>query len=455
MSLTWTITLEGELPIKADDIQFVFKDISRLNPRVLRPAFFQDLFNRIDEYDYYVGVENVKNVINNEGESLPFQLCSVLFSTKKETQQQEGVAFLQLDDGNFLPIAVWPTEFAELIITDLRILHEYIKNVIQQPEKYNDVRFIIPIKFGEEYGKVPKQILWSVIFEGETPGSEDDWGLEFIDLKQYQKEPKILIRNYFQELIRILDTNSHYRVIRQIKQVKSNMNETLPIDDCIVINAFGKEEEIYFNFLLHSISYEEKEIIGIWPPTVAEAFLKNKDLLNNLILRLIQTPEFFSEVHIFIPIKIEEQIAKQALRNVWTSKYKPDLEIASKDQIKFIDCFELMGHISPLKPFFTQLMANINKHKNYLLYNEILEFRIQSGETLNSKEFAFVYVIKKDGSTQGLLFKKDKWRYTLHGVYPESFLALYAVDDKILFEFIDTLVKTPEDFKEVKIYIPP
>ncbi|NVM55684.1 MAG: hypothetical protein HWN66_18435 [Candidatus Helarchaeota archaeon] len=59
MSLQWTITLEGRLPIKADDIQFVFQDISKVAPQALKPLFFQGLFKQIKENSHYSAVENV------------------------------------------------------------------------------------------------------------------------------------------------------------------------------------------------------------------------------------------------------------------------------------------------------------------------------------------------------------------------------------------------------------
>jgi len=155
--------------------------------------------------------------VNNEGAIIPAQNCSAVLSTEKESKQQRGVVFLKLEDNNFFPIGVWPNKFADDVIANPRVLLEYIEKIVQQPEKFDDVRYLIPVKLGEISDEPPKQVLWSVTLEGKIPETEDDWVLEFVDLKQFRKLKQLTTR-YFQDLMKTIELNAHYKIIRPIEQ---------------------------------------------------------------------------------------------------------------------------------------------------------------------------------------------------------------------------------------------
>ena len=145
--MNWLITLEGRLPIEADDVQFMFQDVSN-NSRALKPTFFEAIFKQIEANPNYTALDNVKYVVNSEGKSLPHQGCVVIFFKEKK-DQQKAIAFYQLEDGNLLPIGVWPEEFAKTIKSDFNNILLSIGKLLEAPKDYEDVSLILPIKHEE------------------------------------------------------------------------------------------------------------------------------------------------------------------------------------------------------------------------------------------------------------------------------------------------------------------
>jgi hypothetical protein len=449
MSMIWILTMEGKLPVKADDFQLVFEDISVLNPRALKPAFVQDFIKRTSEAPQYLVAENLKNVMNNQGKMLPFSHCFVLLSTEKETKRRRGLAFFELEDGNLLPIGAWPAEFAGDIQGNPDLLVAYIADIIEKSDNFEDARILIPINKGTE-SATPQEILWSVLFEGEQPGPEDDWVHEFVDCKEAIASSMQIKVEFFRDLLTTCKSSTHYQIMRQIKYVKSNLNEVVPIEDSFIISAQRKEDGLQVDLLLHQTD-QGIEIIGIWPLQQADFFRKNQDLLKLLIVQIVKSPELFERVNIFISIELEQEIAKEPL---WLPKYAAE-HADIKDGIQFLDTPEVIQNISLLNTFFQRLESLTKEESHYKVSPEILEFNLNTGQTIARDNGAFVLAMDKGKNQHGILFRKDpRNQYCIQGLWPKDFLTNALADDKVLFDFIDALTNTPKEFRDVKVLLP-
>ncbi|MDD1777368.1 MAG: hypothetical protein LUQ65_04300, partial [Candidatus Helarchaeota archaeon] len=436
-------------PVKADDFQLVFEDISVLNPRALKPAFVQDFIKRTSETPQYIVAENLKNVMNNQGKMLPFSHCFVLLSTEKETKRRRGLAFFELEDGNLLPIGAWPAEFAGEIQGNPDLLITYIVDIIEKSDTFEDARILIPISKDAE-SATPKEILWSVLFEGEQPGPEDDWVHEFVDSKQDIAASVQINVEFFRDLLTTCKSSTHYQIMRQIKQIKSNLNEVVPIESSFIISAQRKEDGLQVDLLLNQTD-QGIETIGIWPLQAADFFRKNQDLLKTFIVQIIKCPELFERVNIFISVELEQEIIKEPL---WVPKYAAE-HADIKNGIQFLNTPEVIQSISLLNTFFQRLESLTKEQSHYKLSPEILEFNLDTGQTIAREKGAFVLAIDKGKNQHGILFKKDaRNQDCIQGLWPQEFLIQALVNDKVLFDFVDAVITTPKEFKEVKVLLP-
>ena len=447
--MNWLITLEGRLPIEADDVQFMFQDVSN-NSRALKPTFFEAIFKQIEANPNYTALDNVKYVVNSEGKSLPHQGCVVIFFKEKK-DQQKAIAFYQLEDGNLLPIGVWPEEFAKTIQRDFNNILLSIGKLLEAPKDYEDVSLILPIKLGQEPDEVPERVLWSTLLEGEKPGPEDDWVLEFEDLKHGMERPKLIKFQFLSNLLKLSAKHQHYRFIKQIKEVKSNLNETLPIESCFTINIFTQDEGVFVNLLLH-LKEGYLELIGLWPPSVVELHRKKPSTIDMMLSQLIQAPEIFHRVDVFMKIDLEEEFAiKEA--NLWVPKYEGE---SPKEQVKFIDSREFIPDVTVLGKYFKLLKEAMITHNHYTPSEEIIEFQSPQGNQLHQSDFSYILAtLKGEKKPRGLLFRKEYGNdYVLQGIWDETFLDNYVNDDKVLFEFIDSILRNPKEYQDVKVNLP-
>jgi hypothetical protein len=105
---------------------------------------------------------------------------------------------------------------------------------------------------------------------------------------------------------------AHYSILRQIKYIKSNFKEIVPIESGFIINAQRKQDGLRINLLFHQRD-QGVQIIGIWPPQQADFFKENKNLLEMLITQFVKNPELFERVNIFISVELEEKITQEFL----------------------------------------------------------------------------------------------------------------------------------------------
>ncbi|MHA1267040.1 MAG: hypothetical protein ACTSRS_17510 [Candidatus Helarchaeota archaeon] len=453
MSTRWTITLEGRLPIKTDDIQFIFQDISDSISKTLKPLIFEKLAKQIKQNDHYRVYENVKSIVNNEGNELPINECTMLLFSEK-TGSKGGIMFLQLESSNLLPIAVWPDAFANTILRQPDQLFIKVVEVLEEPEKFEDVRLILPIQLRQDPKKAPDQIIWSVELEGEQPGPEGDWVLEFIDLKYGLERPRQIMPGMILRLLKVGENQDHYLLLKQIKKITSNMNESLPIDKALIILAESKENDLMFHFLLFQNKKGEIELIGLWPPQFVTLYRKNEKAAVILLGKLIEQPDLFKNVAVFTPIDLEQAVPK-ATSAIWSPIYKTEVKEGTHDGIQFIDCTTQLKFISVLPKFFHKLFDNMRQFDHYQHFAEITGFQLDSKDKLASQDFAFIFAKTKKGDVRGLLFKKTQQdSYILQGIYPEEFLEATVQDDTTLFTFIEDVAKNPDLYQEVRIAPP-
>ncbi len=309
--MSWRIMLEGKELGSRDDIRFQLIDILKMNPRALRQAYVDELIKRVKTYPHYKLIENIKYFADAHGKQKYRNRVMLLEFIEKETNKEYAILFLRLGNKNILPIAVWPDKFAKMIAENFSVLQNYIKDIVLSPEKFSQVYMVLPLPPNKMPEELPDQFLWTAIFEGDLPGTEDDWTYEFIDVSGSKTTSKIYTDDILTNILKMTKTYSHYQIKPEIKQVISNVSgKKLIRTNCLILHVLDKSESTFVNLLFHAEKPNFNEIIGVWPQEVAGAFLKNKNVFDPLLKQLIQIPTQYKEVYIFLTVDYKDQIAE-------------------------------------------------------------------------------------------------------------------------------------------------
>ncbi len=141
---------------------------------------------------------------------------------------------------------------------------------------------------------------WKVTFEGESPVSEDDFELDFIDIKGLFEGYVGFETTYFEKLLSLIEGNENYNGIKNLKSVVSPDNEEFIEKPVALVLAIDKND-LRYGFLLFVMN-DDTVILGVWPQPFFDAVNQDKDLMNGVLGALIENVSNWKRVDIVIPI---------------------------------------------------------------------------------------------------------------------------------------------------------
>ncbi len=151
-----------------------------------------------------------------------------------------------------------------------------------------------------KYGAVKLVKTWNIVLQREEKGTFHDWSISFTDAAEYVGD-LALSERYKDDLIDQIKRNSHYYFMRNIKSVKSSTNDDFSKSSVGLILATTANDNIKFGFLFEDLKLRGLKIIALWPEHFANACKEDPDIHKIFIVRLVQNPEFFSNVSVILP----------------------------------------------------------------------------------------------------------------------------------------------------------
>mgnify|MGYP000073557020 CR=1 FL=1 len=142
---------------------------------------------------------------------------------------------------------------------------------------------------------------WRVTFEGEEPGSADDFVLTFIDIRDIIGSYIGVKEKVMQILAELIEKHDNYHAIGNIKDIGVPEGEEIELESTWALLGIDKNE-LRFGFLF--ITTEQGiMLIGIWPGAYAEAVRENDRLLGGVIAAMLDRPDNWRRVDVILPIK--------------------------------------------------------------------------------------------------------------------------------------------------------
>ncbi|HUX98138.1 MAG TPA: hypothetical protein VMV49_01170 [Candidatus Deferrimicrobium sp.] len=152
---------------------------------------------------------------------------------------------------------------------------------------------------------------WEIVMAGKNPSNpEEDWNITFYDASEIFKEQIIISKQFVEDLLKTIKENESYRFIRNIKTVKSSIEEDLSDKALYVILATSTTKELKFGILIGSLKEGGLHVIAVWPEAFAQASVEDRDLIKVFISRIINDPSWFKDVNIVAFISTEEEKKK-------------------------------------------------------------------------------------------------------------------------------------------------
>ena len=142
---------------------------------------------------------------------------------------------------------------------------------------------------------------WKVTFEGEEPGTADDFILSFTDMRDVVGNFWALKEKVIELLAELVDRHENYHAIGNIKDVATPGEEEVDVGAVWALLGIDKDD-LRFGFLLVAIK-EGTLLVGLWPEPYAEAAKENSRLIGGVIAAMLERPDNWKRVDVVLPIK--------------------------------------------------------------------------------------------------------------------------------------------------------
>lgn len=144
---------------------------------------------------------------------------------------------------------------------------------------------------------------WDVTFEGESPGSADDFVLSFVDSSFLVGEP-LLTNEFIDDLVLITKQTDHYNIIGNIKEIidDEGVNQS-DKNICAILGILRNGLRI--GFLIGNVIVDNQDfwhIAAVWPEGLARKVVENPEVFKTALLLLVDQPEEWARVDIIIPL---------------------------------------------------------------------------------------------------------------------------------------------------------
>ncbi|MFX1296748.1 MAG: hypothetical protein ACFFD2_18065 [Promethearchaeota archaeon] len=141
---------------------------------------------------------------------------------------------------------------------------------------------------------------WTVKLEGALPGTEDDFNLSFIDIRDVIG-PISLKRYIIQDILDTAKDNVHYTELPNIKEVSSDENDIIPYDRITLILATLKDKKIQIGILLYLSDELTYEVRGIRSNDFIDQIRKDDKKITEILTKLAKNPNLFEDVNLILP----------------------------------------------------------------------------------------------------------------------------------------------------------
>ncbi len=148
---------------------------------------------------------------------------------------------------------------------------------------------------------------WLITFAGKSYEPKDDWNLTFYDATELFKSKLILKSEFIDDLIDTIKKEKHYHFVQNIRSVVSSSGEDFSNKAIEVILATSAEKKLKFGILLGHLKDGGLHVLAIWPEALAKAVGTDKDIFGAFITRLVESPEWFSDVNLITYISEEAE----------------------------------------------------------------------------------------------------------------------------------------------------
>ncbi|MCD6514171.1 MAG: hypothetical protein J7L07_04535 [Candidatus Odinarchaeota archaeon] len=142
---------------------------------------------------------------------------------------------------------------------------------------------------------------WDIVFEGEEPGTADDFTLTFIDLRDIMGDFLELKEKAMRILVDLIKSHDNYHAVGNIKEVIPPELEEIELQSIWALLGIDKDD-LRFGFLFRS-SEEGSLLIGVWPKAYADAIKDNNRLLGGVIIAMLEKPNNWKCVDAVLPLK--------------------------------------------------------------------------------------------------------------------------------------------------------
>lgn len=145
--------------------------------------------------------------------------------------------------------------------------------------------------------------------ELESDGKGGNVLLSLFDIKRII-EKEIFTENFYDDLNNKVNENTTYEKIDKLKKVITDMGSA-NLEDNSFILAKSKVGNMDFGLLLEKQQVGGRIIQGIWPQDFYESIRDDTEIFQYFVYRLINTPEFFDNVKLYLPSQEALEIAKR------------------------------------------------------------------------------------------------------------------------------------------------
>jgi len=141
---------------------------------------------------------------------------------------------------------------------------------------------------------------WKITIEAEEPETGNEQAIIFFDSQEIIGKAT-LNKRFVDDLKWNFKNKQHYKIMRNVKNVKSSAGDKLAINSVGIILATVANEDIKSGFLFTKTDKGGYEIIALWPEDFARACKASIEIYRRMIVSIVQNPALFQEVSIVLP----------------------------------------------------------------------------------------------------------------------------------------------------------
>ncbi|MFX1295787.1 MAG: hypothetical protein ACFFD2_13165 [Promethearchaeota archaeon] len=149
--------------------------------------------------------------------------------------------------------------------------------------------------------------MWSVLMAGKSKDAQEDWSLTFFDATEIFKQKLVINNQFLDNLIKKIREIEYYHFIRNVRSVISPSGEDFSDKAIDIVLATSTKKKLKFGVIFGSLKDGGLHVLAIWPEALAKAIVEDKEVLGAFISRLIESPEWYSDVNLITYLSNEDK----------------------------------------------------------------------------------------------------------------------------------------------------